>query len=144
MKYNLKTWKNRMSVGTQIMLTDDIRSRPVLIPHKNENWDYQADPPIPKVDYIEDTVWEHQTMDNPNGNRLIGKIRTITEVKSNHVLIDGSRLDFPKASELDYWDTGFRILNQYDGGGTLMLTYKFVETAHEIPSSLSSMCIQWL
>tara|TARA_A200000159_G_C7218711_1_gene295166 strand:- start:342 stop:737 length:396 start_codon:yes stop_codon:yes gene_type:complete len=127
MKYNLKTWKDRMCAGTQIMLTDDIRSRPILIPIENEDWDYKAEPPIPKVDYIEDTVWESQTMNEPNGNRLIGKIRTITEVKSNHVLIDGSRLDFPKASELDFWGTGFRILNEWEDGGTLELTYEFIE-----------------
>ena len=129
MKYNLKTWKDRMSVGTKIMLTDDIRSRTVLVPFKNENWDYDANPPIPKVDHTEETIWEYQTMDNPNGHRLIGSIRTITEVKSNHVLIDGSRLDFPKASELDYWGDGFRILwiDPDNDKNTLMLTYKFIE-----------------
>ena len=127
MKYNLKTWKDRMSVGTQVMLIDTIRSRTVMVPIKNENWDYNANPPIPKVDYTEETIWEYQTMDNPNGNHLIGLTRTITEVKSNHVLIDGSRLDFPKASELDYWDTGFRILNKYEDGGSLQLTYEFIE-----------------
>ena len=129
MKYNLKTWKDRMSVGTQIMMTDDIRSRSVLVPFKNKNWDYNANPPIPKVDYTEKTIWEYHTMDNPNGNHLIGLTRTITEVKSNHVLIDGSRLDIPKASELDYWGDGFRILwiDPDNDKNTLMLTYKFIE-----------------
>ena len=129
MKYNLKTWKDRMSVGTKIMLTDDIRSRTVMVPFENENWDYNANPPIPKVDYTEETIWEYHTMDNRNGHRTIGSIRTITEVKSNHVLIDGSRLDFPKASELDYWGDGFRILwiDPDNDKNTLMLTYKFIE-----------------
>ena len=111
------------------MLTDEIRSRTVMVPVENENWDYNANPSIPKVDYTEETIWEYQTMDNPNGHRLIGSIRTITEVKSNHVLIDGSRLDFPKASELDYWGDGFRILwiDPDNDKNTLMLTYKFIE-----------------
>lgn len=116
-----------MAVGTKIMLTDETRSRPILVKTENENWDYNAEPPIPKVDYIEDTWWGYATMDQPNGHRLIGKIRTITEVKSNHVLIDGSRLDFPKAGELDYYGDGFRILWKYDDGSTLMLTYKILD-----------------
>lgn len=118
-----------MSVGTQIMMTDDIRSRSVMVPFENENWDYNANPPIPRVDYTEETIWEYHTMDNPNGNHLIGLTRTITEVKSNHVLIDGSRLDIPKASELDYWGDGFRILwiDPDNDKNTLMLTYKFIE-----------------
>ena len=116
-----------MIVGTKLMLTDEIRSRPILVAFENENWDYKADPPIPKVDWRPDTWWGYATMDKPAGNRLIGVTRTITEVKSNHVLIDGSRLDFPKASELDFWDDGFRILWTHDDDSTLMLTYKFMD-----------------